>query len=58
MKLAERYSTLLRRPVAVVRKTRLSGAAVRAEELVGDVDGRAAVIVDDMIRPAARSRRP
>lgn len=49
VKLAERYSALLRRPVAVVRKTRLSGAAVRAEELVGDVDGCAAVIVDDMM---------
>jgi ribose-phosphate pyrophosphokinase len=49
VKLAERYASLLRRPVAVVRKHRISGDAVQAEELAGDVDGRAAVIVDDMI---------
>ncbi|MEV0660401.1 ribose-phosphate diphosphokinase [Actinomadura luteofluorescens] len=49
VKLAEHYARLLRRPVAVVRKTRVSGASVRAEELVGDVEGRPAVIVDDMI---------
>jgi ribose-phosphate pyrophosphokinase len=49
VKLAERYAALLRRPVAVVRKHRISGHAVQAEELAGDVDGRTAVIVDDMI---------
>ena len=49
VKLAERYAAVLGRPVAVVRKTRVSGSTVRAEELVGDVDGRLAVIVDDMI---------
>jgi len=53
VKLAERYAALLRRPVAVVRKSRVSGDAVRAEELVGDVEGRAAVIVDDMISTGA-----
>lgn len=49
VKLAERFAAILRRPVAVVRKTRLTGATVRAEELVGDVTGRPTVIVDDMI---------
>jgi ribose-phosphate pyrophosphokinase len=49
VKLAERYAALLGRPVAVVRKTRLSGASVRVEELVGDVHGHPAVVVDDMI---------
>ncbi|GGL13457.1 ribose-phosphate pyrophosphokinase [Sphaerisporangium melleum] len=49
VKLAERYAALLSRPVAVVRKTRLSGTRVSAEELVGDVRGRQAVVVDDMI---------
>ena len=49
VKLAEAYASVLRRPVAVVRKTRVSGAAVRAVELVGDVKGRATIIVDDMI---------
>jgi ribose-phosphate pyrophosphokinase len=49
VKLAEHYATLLRRSVAVVRKTRVSGTSVRAEELVGDIAGRPAIIVDDMI---------
>lgn len=49
VKLAERYARLLRSSVAVVRKTRLDGATVEAHELVGDVDGRRSVIVDDMI---------
>lgn len=49
VKLAEHFAALLRRPVAVVRKTRVTGTTVRAERLVGDVDGRPTVIVDDMI---------
>ncbi|MEU8515069.1 ribose-phosphate pyrophosphokinase [Kitasatospora sp. NPDC048722] len=49
VKLAERYGALLGRPVAVVHKTRLSGSDVQAEELIGDVADRPAVIVDDMI---------
>lgn len=49
VKLAERYAAVLGRPVVIVRKHRLSGDTVRAEELVGDVDGRTGVIVDDMI---------
>lgn len=53
VKLAEAYASRLGCPVAVVRKTRLSGAAVRAEELVGDVKGRPAIIVDDMISTGA-----
>jgi ribose-phosphate pyrophosphokinase len=49
VKLAEHYARLLDRSVAVVRKTRVSGTSVQAEELVGDVADRPAVIVDDMI---------
>jgi ribose-phosphate pyrophosphokinase len=49
VKLAGRYAALVARPLAVVRKTRVSGQAVRAEELVGEVEGRSALIVDDMI---------
>jgi ribose-phosphate pyrophosphokinase len=53
VKLAEAYARLLDRPVAVVRKSRVSGAAVHATELVGDIDGRPAIIVDDMISTGA-----
>ena len=53
VKLAEHYASLLRRPVAVVRKTRVTGATVRAEEIAGDVAGHPAVIVDDMISTGA-----
>lgn len=53
MKLAERFADLLDRPVAVVRKTRLSGDAVRAEHVIGDVRERRPVIVDDMISTGA-----
>lgn len=49
VKIAERYADLLDRPVAMVRKTRLSGDRVRADAVVGDVRGRHPVIVDDMI---------
>jgi ribose-phosphate pyrophosphokinase len=48
-KLAERYASQLGLPVAVVHKTRLSGEDVRAERIVGEVRGRAPIIVDDMI---------
>jgi ribose-phosphate pyrophosphokinase len=53
VKLAETYAQILDRPVAVVRKTRVSGTAVHATELVGDVTGRPAIIVDDMISTGA-----
>ena len=53
VKLAEHYASLLHRPVAVVRKTRMTGATVRAEEIAGDVAGRPAVVVDDMISTGA-----
>src|SRR5271165_2474844 len=51
VKLAEHYASLLHRPVAVVRKTLMTGATVRAEEIAGDVAGR--VVVDDMISTGA-----
>lgn len=53
VKLAEAYASILDRPVAVVRKSRVSGTAVKATELVGDVAGRPVVIVDDMISTGA-----
>jgi ribose-phosphate pyrophosphokinase len=53
VKLAEHYASRLGLPVAVVRKTRVSGTEVRAEEVVGDVTGRPVLIVDDMISTGA-----
>ena len=49
VKLAERYAEVLHGPVAVVRKQRESGAAVCALDVAGDVRGRPALIIDDMI---------
>jgi ribose-phosphate pyrophosphokinase len=53
VKLAERYASLLGLSVVIVRKTRLTGTTVRAEELVGQVGGRPAIVVDDMISTGA-----
>ncbi|HXV94700.1 MAG TPA: ribose-phosphate diphosphokinase [Pseudonocardia sp.] len=51
--LAEHVAARLDRPVAAVRKTRLSGTSVRARELAGDVQGRPVLVVDDMISTGA-----
>jgi ribose-phosphate pyrophosphokinase len=48
-RLAERYGRVLEVPVAMVEKTRLGPRQVEATEVIGDVRGRSAVIVDDMI---------
>jgi ribose-phosphate pyrophosphokinase len=52
-KLAARYASLLGLPLAVVRKTRVSGADVISEEVLGPVADRTPVIVDDMISTGA-----
>jgi ribose-phosphate pyrophosphokinase len=49
VKLAERYAKLLQLPLAFVQKSRLSGEEVRVDRVVGDVQGRVPVMVDDMI---------
>lgn len=49
VKLAERYARMLHMPIAVVNKTRLSGEEVEAKGIVGDVQARPILIVDDMI---------
>ena len=49
VKRAERVAALLHTSVAVVRKTRVSGSDVVAEEIIGDIAGRIPIIVDDMI---------
>jgi ribose-phosphate pyrophosphokinase len=53
VKLAEHYASLLGLSVVIVRKTRIDGSSVRADELVGQVDGQPAVVVDDMISTGA-----
>ncbi|MTE14294.1 ribose-phosphate diphosphokinase [Nocardia aurantiaca] len=53
VRLAERYAALTGDPVALVRKHRESETRVTAIELLGTVDHRAAVIVDDMISTGA-----
>jgi len=52
VELAERYAAALNLPVAIVRKRRLSGEEVHADEVVGDVRDRRPLIVDDMITTA------
>jgi ribose-phosphate pyrophosphokinase len=49
VKLAERYADILHAPVAVVRKRRITAEEVKTGGVVGDVAGRAPIIVDDMI---------
>lgn len=49
VKLAQHYGRLLSLPITVVRKIRTTGTSVTAEELIGEIRGRPAVIVDDMI---------
>ena len=53
VKLAEQYSRILDVPMAAIHKTRVSGLEVRVRQVVGDVAGRAPVIVDDMISTGA-----
>lgn len=53
VKLAERYAGILHGPVAIVRKQRENGSAVSALDIAGDVHGRPAVIIDDMITTGA-----
>ena len=50
VKVAERYTNLLHADLAIVHKRRQNAKhEVSAKEIVGDVDGRTCVIVDDMI---------
>jgi ribose-phosphate pyrophosphokinase len=53
VKLATRFGGLLHLPVAIIHKTRVSGEAVRVHGIVGEVRGRAPIIVDDMISTGA-----
>jgi ribose-phosphate pyrophosphokinase len=49
VRMATDYARLLGAPVAIIIKKRESGSRTEATHLVGDVRGRACLIVDDMI---------
>jgi ribose-phosphate pyrophosphokinase len=49
VKLAERYGKILCLPVAIVHKTRLSGAEVAVQNITGAVKDKPVLVVDDMI---------
>lgn len=49
VRLADQLAQRIERPVATVHKVRLGPEAVRVREVVGRVQGRAPIIVDDMI---------
>ena len=49
VKMAEHYAKLLDLPVAIIHKTRLSGAEVSVQRIVGDVRNKQVLVVDDMI---------
>jgi ribose-phosphate pyrophosphokinase len=53
VKMAERYAKLLDLSVAIVHKSRISGAEVTVQRLVGDVRGKEILVVDDMITTGA-----
>jgi len=54
VKVAERYANQLHADIAIVHKRRLVGEknAVEAKDVVGDVEGRPCVLIDDMIDTA------
>jgi ribose-phosphate pyrophosphokinase len=51
VKVAERYANILHADLAIVHKRRVKGAknSVEALDVVGEVDGRTCVLIDDMI---------
>jgi ribose-phosphate pyrophosphokinase len=54
VKVAERFAQHLAADLAIIHKRRLKGAtnAVEARDVVGEVDGRTCVVIDDMIDTA------
>ena len=54
VKVAERYANQLHADIAIVHKRRVRGAknTVEAKDVVGDVEGRTCVLIDDMIDTA------
>jgi ribose-phosphate pyrophosphokinase len=52
VKLAREYARLLRLPTAILHKTRHDGESVETANVVGEVRGRAPIIVDDILSTA------
>ncbi|MGK2949293.1 MAG: ribose-phosphate diphosphokinase, partial [Acidimicrobiales bacterium] len=54
VKVAERYTNALHADLAIVHKRRVKGVknTVEAHEIVGEVEGRTCVLIDDMIDTA------
>jgi ribose-phosphate pyrophosphokinase len=52
MKTASRYATSLGGELAIIHKRRISGNVVECSEIIGRVEGRNIVMVDDMISTA------
>jgi ribose-phosphate pyrophosphokinase len=53
VKLAQRYADLLDLPVVYAHKVRMGGRKTRVHRIIGEVKGRAPLIVDDMISTGA-----
>jgi len=49
IKMARGYAKVLGADLAIVDKRRISGAEIAVEHMIGEVDGRNVIIVDDMI---------
>ncbi len=49
IKIASRYTAHLGGELAIVHKKRISGSEARAQEIIGDVDGRNILMCDDII---------
>lgn len=49
VRMANHYAEVLNRPLVVVHKRRESGTQTRVSRIVGEVDGRHCLVVDDMI---------
>jgi len=49
IKIASRYAAHLNGELAIVHKKRISGSEARAQEIIGDVDGRNILMCDDII---------
>ena len=52
VKMARSYAKILGADLAIVDKRRISGSEIAVEHVIGDVKGRNAIIVDDMISTA------